>query len=401
MSFRSRGSSLAVLAVALAVVLGTAGAASALEPPPGNAFYTPPSPLPPGGSGEVIWYRTTASSIAAEANATAYEVLYRSRNVAGAAFAVSGTVLVPNAAWSGSGTRPIAAYAPGTQGWGDQCAPSREMDVGTFDEGFAVTNLLARGWAVVVSDYPGLGTPGDETYAVGISEGYAVLDAIRAATRVAPAGLTAGTKVAIEGYSQGGGAAGWAVQQQASYAPDVNLVGVANGGTPANLPGVKANLDGGPFFAFVAGTAIGFRAAYPELNLNQYLTFYGRLAISTLDGLCQGEALPLYAFHHLTEYTVNGIDPTTGVPAVAAAIRSNNLGTIRPAAPVYQYHGVIDQVIPYAQEQTLHDQWCGLGATSKLVGYAGEHILTQVIAQTDVVNWIADRFAGLAPPSNC
>jgi secretory lipase len=130
----------------------------------------------------VIWFRTTASSIAGEADATASEILYRSRNVQGAAIAVSGTVIVPNAAWTGGGTRPVAAYAPGTQGCGDQCAPSREMDAGSFDEGFAVTNLLARGWAVVVSDYPGHGTPGDETYNVGISERYAVLDAIRAAS---------------------------------------------------------------------------------------------------------------------------------------------------------------------------------------------------------------------------
>jgi Secretory lipase len=401
MSFRSRrGSSFAALVVALAVVLAAATGASALEPPPGNAFYTPPNPLPAGSAGEVIWFRTTASSIAREANATAYEILYRSRNVQGAAIAVSGTVIVPNAPWGGPGTRPVAAYAPGTQGWGDQCAPSREMDAGSFDEGFAVTNLLARGWAVVVSDYPGLGTPGDETYNVGISEGYAVLDAIRAAFHVGPAGLSASTKVAIEGYSQGGGAAGWAVQQQGSYAPDVNLVGVANGGTPANLPGVKANIDGGPFFAFLAGTAIGFRAGYPELNLNQYLTLYGRIAIAALDGMCQLEALALYAFHHLTEYTVGGIDPTT-VPAVARRIAENDLGTLRPSVPVYQYHGLVDEVIPYAQEETLHRQWCALGARSKLVGYAGDHVLTQVLAQTDVVNWIADRFAGTAAPSNC
>lgn len=398
---RASGARLAALAVAVVLaVLAAAPVAGALEPPPGNAFYTPPSPLPAGRAGDVIWYRTTASSIARSANATAYEILYLSRNVQGGAIAVSGTVLVPNAAWGGAGTRPLAAYAPGTQGWGDQCAPSREMDAGSFDEGFAVTNLLARGWAVVVSDYPGLGTPGDETYNVGISEGYAVLDAIRAATRVAPAGISASTKVGIEGYSQGGGAAGWAAQLQPAYASELSLVGVAGGGTPANLQAVKANIDGSAFFAFLAGTAIGFRAGYPELNVDRYLTWYGRLAISALDGMCQLEALALYAFHHLTEYTVGGRDPTTQ-PDFQAALSANNLGGSRPGAPVYQYHGLIDEVIPYSLESTLHTQWCRLGATSQLVGYAGEHVLTHVLAQTDVVDWLADRFAGRAAPSNC
>ncbi len=388
----------ALLGVAGAVLLASpTSAVAALNGPAGNAFYTPPSPLPAGSAGDVIWARTAPSI---DANANAYKILYRSTGVDGAAIAVSGTVLVPKAAWTGSGTRPLTAYASGTQGWADSCAPSREMDSNAFDEGFAVTNLLAKGWAVVVTDYPGLGTPGDHQYNVGISEGHAVLDALRAATRLPETGLSASTKMAIEGYSQGGGAAGWAAQQKTTYAPSLNLVGVAGGGTPANLQAVKSNIDGSPFFAFLAGTAIGFRAAYPSLNVNSYLTLYGKLAISTLNGLCQLPALALYAFHHLTEYTINNVDPTT-TPAFTAALNANNLGTVKPAVPVLQYHGAIDEVIPYAVEQKLHDQWCALGARSQLTPWIGEHVTTQLLAQTDVVNWIANRFAGQTAPSNC
>jgi pimeloyl-ACP methyl ester carboxylesterase len=389
----------AVLGVVLALCALTAAAPAnaALNGPAGNAFYTPPSPLPPGSAGDVIWARTAPSI---DASSNAYKILYRSTDVAGAPIAVSGTVLVPKAAWTGGGTRPLTAYASGTQGWADSCAPSREMDSNSFDEGFAVTNLLAKGWAVVVTDYPGLGTPGDHQYNVGISEGHAVLDALRAATRLPEASLSASTKMAIEGYSQGGGAAGWAAQQKTAYAPSLNLLGAALGGTPANLQAVKSNIDGSAFFAFLAGTAIGYRAAYPSLNVNSYLTLYGKLAISTLNGLCQLPALALYAFHHLTEYTINNVDPTT-TPAFTAALNANNLGATKPAVPVLQYHGAIDEVIPYAVEQTLHNQWCAQGARSQLVPWVGEHVTTQLIAQTDVVNWIANRFAGQAAPSNC
>lgn len=388
----------AVLGVAAALLLACPTPANAaLNGPAGNAFYTPPSPLPAGSPGDVIWARTAPSI---SSSATAYKILYRSTGVTGNAIAVSGTVLVPNAAWTGGGTRPLTAYASGTQGWADSCAPSRAMDTNQFDESFAVTNMLAKGWAVVVTDYPGLGTPGDHQYNVGISEGHAVLDALRAATRLPETGLSASTKMAIEGYSQGGGAAGWAAQQKASYAPSLNLLGAALGGTPANLQAVKNNIDGSAFFAFLAGTAIGFRAAYPSLNVNSYLTLYGQLAISTLNNLCQLPALALYAFHHLTEYTINNVDPTT-TPAFTAALNANNLGGSKPAVPVLQYHGAIDEVIPYAVEQTLHNQWCALGAKSKLVPWVGEHVTTQLLAQTDVVNWIANRFAGQAAPSNC
>ena len=78
-----------------------------------------------------------------------------------------------------------------------------------------------------------------------------------------------------------------------------NLVGIAGGGTPANLQAVKANIDGSAFFAFLAGTAIGFRGGYPALNVDRYLTLYGRLAIATLNRMCQLPALALFAFHHL------------------------------------------------------------------------------------------------------
>src|SRR5215213_2050040 len=146
---------------------------------------------------------------------------------------VSGMVLVPAAPSPGS--RPLVAYAPGTQGWGDQCAPSRTVPAGSFGELVAVNGLLARGWAVVVTDYPGLGTPGPHRYNVGIAEGLAVLDALRAAVRLPPAGLDPSAPAAVAGYSQGGGAAGWAAQLQPVYAPSLPLVGVAAGGTPAGV----------------------------------------------------------------------------------------------------------------------------------------------------------------------
>lgn len=392
--------SLLTLLLAFAALAFAAVPALALDPPAGLAFYTPPNPLPAGRPGDVIWYRVAATSIARDNNATAYEVLYRSTNVQGGAIAVSGTVLVPNTPWGGAGTRPLTAYASGTQGWDDSCAPSRSMTAGNFDESFAVTNLLRRGWAVAVTDYPGLGTPGDHQYNVGISEGRAVLDVLRASSRIAAARISSTTKVGVEGYSQGGGAAGWVIQQQPTYAPDVNLVGVAGGGTPANLQAVKANIDNSAFFAFLAGTAIGYRGGYPALNVNRYLTLYGRLAISTLNGLCQLPALALYAFHHLTEYTIGNIDPTTQ-PDFRAALDANNLGAIRPTVPVLQYHGSFDEVIPYAVEDRLHTQWCALGARSRLSAYPLEHVTTQLGAQIEVVQWLADRFNGVAAPSNC
>ena len=294
----------------------------------------------------------------------------------------------------------MVAYASGTQGWGDQCAASKEMVAGDFDEQFAVNNLLSKGWAVIVTDYPGLGTPGNETYNVGIPEGYAVLGSLRAATLLPGSGLSTAAPLAIEGYSQGGGAADWAAQLQPRYAPGMNLAGVAAGGTPANLQAVAANINGTASFAFLAGTAIGFDAAYPSLHLKRELTAAGRAAMAQLDTMCQAQGLLTYAGKTIQAYTVGAINPI-GQHKWHVALDANNLGGIKPQVPLLEYHGRQDEVIPYSVEVALHSRYCAMGVTTQLNGYAGDHVLTQVVAQTDVVNWISNRFAGLPAPSNC
>ena len=389
--------SLTGLAVTPAGAVAQASASSCDPAPSGSAFYTPPSPLPSGAPGDVIWCRPETSPVA---GSQAWQSLHRASAGTGPPPAIAGRGFVPTAAWTGNGTRPVMAYAPGTQGWGDQCAPSREIAAGDFDEQFAVNNMLARGWAVVVTDYPGLGTPGAEAYNVGIPEGYGVLDSLRAATRLPGAGLGAGAPMGIEGYSQGGSAADWAAQLQPSYAPDLHLAGVAGGGTPANLQAVASNINGSIWFAFLAGTAEGFNTVYPSLNLNAELTPAGQTAMNSLEGMCQAQGLLTFAGKKIEDYTVGGVNPISQ-PQWQAVLDANNLGTMKPAVPLYEYHGLLDEIIPYGVEQTLHQQYCAQGVDTRLVGYLGDHILTQVIAQTGVVNWLAARVAGTPATGNC
>ncbi|MHB1987251.1 MAG: lipase family protein [Acidimicrobiales bacterium] len=369
-----------------------------------DAFYRPPSPLGKGQPGSIIRSRAGCDYLdpttKLRAPAKVWNVLYRSTNANGKVIAVSGTVLVPNAAWSGRGPRPLVAYATGTQGWGDQCAPSREMAAGDYDENFAVQNLLDQGWAVAVTDYPGLGTPGNELYAVNRAEGFAVLDILKASEHLRPAHLSVKAPVAIEGYSQGGGAAAFAAEEAPGYARSLRLEGVAMGGTPANLQAVATNINGGPFFAFLGGAAIGFDAAYPQLRFAQYLTPAGKAAFKSLSTMCQEQGLATYAGKKIQDYTKGGINPMTLAP-VRRVLNENNAGKIAPRVPVLQYHGLLDEVIPYAVEVALHDSWCSLGAKSDLVSFPGDHVATQIEAQATVVQWITGRFDRQVAPSTC
>ncbi len=132
---------------------------------------------------------------------------------------------------AGRRAAPLVVVAPGTMGQGDQCAASMGLEhplrisartVSVGYENLAIYRLLARGVAVVVTDYVGLGTTDRlHTYVNRVDEAHAVLDAARAARALEQASVTTESPVGLYGYSQGGGAVAAAAELQPSYAPDV------------------------------------------------------------------------------------------------------------------------------------------------------------------------------------
>jgi Secretory lipase len=362
------------LRVVLATCLGATLAATSLaaapamaEPTPAPAddpFYTPPSPLPDGRPGDIIRSRTSAFTLqpvrkTPYPDVNAWQVLYRSQAATGEAIAVSGTVLVPSKPWTGTGSRPLVSYAVGTRGIGDACAPSYTLTQGTDYEGLFIAAALDKGWAVAVTDMQGLGTPGMHTYEVGGSQGRAVLDIVRAAQRLPGTGLNTATPVGVWGYSQGGTSAGWAAELAGSYAPELDLKGVAAGGVPADLIAVAEGLEGGAMVSLAFLAAVGFDAAYPELKLADYLNDRGRELLATSRNLCLASvdgfsALTGTAFTRFSDYTTT--NPLT-TRIWQRRLNENKLGSTRPSAPVLQTQGRIDQTIPYAQAATLRKDW--------------------------------------------
>ena len=197
--------------------------------PAGDASYTPPDPLPHGDRGDLIYQRRLDNAVAALDDADNWLVLYRSQDAQGSAVATSGIIAVPRTEPPAGGF-PVVSWAHGTVGVADLCAPSRDepssqahpMNVYVQT---LLNALLREGWAVVMTDYEGLGTTDRRhPYLLGVSEAAGVLDIVRAARRLFGTRISA--RFAIVGHSQGGQAALFA----ASHAPawnDLDLVGVA------------------------------------------------------------------------------------------------------------------------------------------------------------------------------
>ena len=370
---------------------GTGGTA-----PAGEGLYKPPTPVP-GANGDVVWYRPIT---VAGLDAKVWKVLYRSTNAAGAAVGISGTVLVPNGAFTG--TRPLIAFAPETAGVTDDCAPSKSIANNNWIELDYVKQALAKGWAVAVTDYEGLGTPGRHTYMVKDSQAHALLDVGRAATRLPGSGLSASAPVGLWGYSQGGGAAAAAAEAAPSYAPELQVKGTAAGGVPADLTAVANSMQGG-FFGFVLAAAQGYDAAYPELNLASHLNQEGTNLISQIDAGTRSTCLLSLVTDFLGKRTS---DYTTSDPlqtsAWKARLGENTLGKVKPAQPIFVYHALIDEVIPNSVGEGLKNRYCALGATVQWNGsYFAEHLSGEGAAAPDAIKFLEDRFAGKPATRTC
>jgi predicted esterase len=64
---------------------------------------------------------------------------------------------------------------------------------------------------------------------------------------------------------------------------------------------------------------------------------------------------------------------------------ANDLGAIKSQVPLLQYHGLADEFVPWQVEAALHCQWCAMGVTTLFTSYPGDHVTTQVEAQSQVV----------------
>ena len=392
----------------LTSVIGAVSLAIGAAPASAADFYDPPAPLPAGRNGDIIrhepgrFFLDPAKLLPAPASVQ--RIMYRSTDTHGDPVAVTGTVLTPTVPWTGPGPRPIISYAAGTQGLGDQCAPSKALAAGNEYEGPFISGLLTRGYAVVVTDYEGLGTPGVHTYVNRKAEAHAVLDAIRAAQRLPEGNLPDNGPVAISGYSQGGGASAAAAELQPSYAPELKLKGAYAGAPPANLSAVAANLDGHYAVGFLMFAVASMNYAYPELGIAGVLNDEGKQLQTEVENECTTDAIVKHAFTRTADLTADGrpITAYLGEEPYASAVAEQRIGKIAPQVPVLVVHSALDDIVPFDQGRQMARDWCSEGATVQFDGLGvPTHVGGAVAAYPLAYQWLDSRLRGATAPDNC
>lgn len=199
-----------------------AGSSSAAD-----AFYTWAGPVPPM-PGKLLRSEALTPQQSLASAGLNLRILYSSTDGLDnlTPVAVSGALFVPKGP-APAGGWPLMAWAHGTVGSADRCAPS--LNQRSPRDTRYLNDWLEQGYAIVATDYQGLGTPGLHPYGLTRPLAYGVLDSIRA---VGAAHVNVSKRAVVFGQSQGGRAAFATAVMAKDYAPDVEVVGVVATGTP-------------------------------------------------------------------------------------------------------------------------------------------------------------------------
>ena len=367
-------------ALCIALAFSATAQAATDEPvkgPKGDAFYTPPKRIP-SGPGQVIWERK-AKGLMAVPGAQNTLVLYTTADERAHTQAVSGVVTVPKGKPPKKGW-PVITYAHGTTGIADQCAPSR-IPTGS-PIAAAVTYIdpeiqewVDAGYAVVRTDYRGLGTPKEvHAYVAGHPAGRSVVDIVTASRELNP---DIGKKYLIAGHSQGGHAALWAASPDAQqFAPKLKLRG-----TVAYAPGshfaeqadlLPAITSPSSLSALVALIIRGAELESPQVIPSQFLSDPALALYPTVDQECLSELGQSDSYGGIppSEMQRDGSDLTP----LLDVLREQN-PAIKTKAPILLLQGTADgTVFPFITDM-LNDELVNLGDQVTYSKYDGiDHV---------------------------
>ncbi|MEE3851375.1 lipase family protein [Gordonia sp. LSe1-13] len=331
------------------------------------------------------------------AGTRATRIVYRSTSgVDGAGTAVSGAIFISSDERRPEDGWPLIAYAHGTTGISRDCAPSDRADM--FGDLTAVDDFLRRGYAVVTTDYQGLGIRTGETpphpYLEPHTAAYNVIDAVRAARSVEP---DIGTEWFAVGASQGGAAAWATAEQYASYGDGSgDLVGAVAVAPLLDATYLVDNAQNGHLTTaqrYLYPLVVrGVAQADPQITISDHIASTGPAASCPLDrtALATQPAAASDAFVAVTPAAAERLRTTVG---------SYALPQESTEVPILAFYGSLDDIIPPDVMQITLQRGCSVG--DQLTRVRRERQGHSLDPGPLMAKWMSDRLVGAPVPSDC
>jgi hypothetical protein len=365
----------------------TAIQAKTFRPPdtlPRTSFYDTPHPLPPGKPGELIRSKPT-DEYNLPFELSAWRILYHSRTAKGEDVPVSAVVLIPDGK-PPTGGWSVIAWAHQYRGAARQCAPSLMKNLGVGPLLAMYANL---GYAVVATDYYGLGADSRNPVLDMKSNAFDVMYSVPAARAAVP---QIGPKWIAIGPFQGGLAA---VAVAESEVRDPNYLGsVATSGVADAQQAYEhfAQASSDRVLLVLASTV---KALYPEFQASDMLKDKALPAYQRIAETCGGETEP--------EFSNEMLKPGWQNNQFMKDFFSRNTPGQKPAyGPLLVISGEADRAVPAEMSGKTVARMCKQGDRILFLKYPdldASGVMGGSVA--DQIGWIKARFAGHIAPSNC
>lgn len=404
MKTNHRQSTLAALIATLAssVVLSACGG----DGNSGDAHAAPAPELQVGPLGSAFWdvYRrppATAKAgdilyIQARTDAPTgtkgWNVIYVSEIAQGKLAYVSGEIYAPQE--SVAQERDVILWNHETTGVADACAPSRRD---TDEERIpAIKALLAKGYIVVMSDYPGQGLPGPAYYMAGQPNARASLDMLRVAQQIPD--IKASKRYVMYGWSQGGQTTMWAESIAQQYVPDFTGLGAALIAPGVRIKDLTLNsMKNTSLAGYVISTLPGIKAYFPELRYRDFLTTEGLEQFPAMADGCFDvwSAAANVSAPYQPDALVEGSPWWQAMSAVDNFKPSGHM-------PFIIFQGDADKDTPIELTLRERDAICEAGAAAEFLTFADhDHSAVVPEAAKRFPDWAEARFQGRAPTNQC
>jgi hypothetical protein len=410
---RIRPVAIAVAAFVTLGVLTPAAVASGPAVPTQDSFYrySGTRPLSRIAPGTVLKERSIQVALGPGSSTPvrAEQLLFRTSDQRGLPSATVTTVLQPT---SVPIVPRIVDYLSFYDGLASKCDPSYTLAGGdtkdsTYQQEAQEEELLAawylsQGDIVTVPDFEGTGLH----WMAGRESGYGALDAVRATESFLR--ISSATEVGLSGYSGGSVAADWASELAPAYAPKVNIVGVAEGGIPANYFDHFAYMNGTvEYSAAIPGELLGLSRAY-GVDLTKYLTPFGRKVVQRESTGCIASAFGTTPGLTVQSIMLPGFRDLAHAAPFSTMLRDQTMGTstTRPREPllmaVGNADGKGDGAMVAADVKALASRYCREGVPVEYQEIQGaSHIEAAAYFEPETGPFLQGRFAGLPFPNNC
>jgi pimeloyl-ACP methyl ester carboxylesterase len=356
-------------------------------------FYSTPLNLAATKPGDLL-RKEAFAGYSLPKGATAVRILYHSLDATGRDVATSGVVLIPAGTAPAKGW-PVIAWAHGTSGVARLCAPSAMKDVYYGAEG--LMPMVAAGFAVVATDYHGLGTDGPHQYINKTAQARDVVYSIPAA-RAAEKSL--GAKWVVDGHSQGGLAA-WGVAEAEYALKDPGYLGAVSVAGVAREVDFFSHLSNTPGVGFyLAFMAAGIHARYPEFDPRELLSD------SVLEHYADVTTKGCFYYGYATYASAPSgtlLRPEWDKSVWIHRFFEGNAVAHAPiGGPLFVVAGEADQTVPIEGVRAAVKQICAAKQPVTFRSYPGlDHDPTMEKSTPDQLEWIRARFAGKPASSNC